>query len=266
MKIQYEETTNDLATRIDIHSKYGGKDIDKWMLDVLDLKPGMRILDVGCGAGKQCFSYHSFLHGKVDITGGDVNRSLLDQARSENITRKTGIDFIDLNFNQKFPFENDQFDLVSCCFAIYYAENVPFTIKEMHRVITKGGRLFTTGPMPDNKKIFYDIIKEATGKPIPPMPGSSRYSSEFFSTIRSIFSKVEVLLFENPLKFESVDPFIAYTRASLSEDRKLWTSLFKDHNEYENVIDKIRKVSEKWLKRDGSLTMTKVVGGFLALK
>ncbi len=266
MKIQYKETTTDLATRINIHSKFGGKDIDRWMLDVLDLKPNIRILDVGCGAGKQCFSYHSFLNGQADITGGDVNKSLLDQARSENITRKTGIKFMDLDFNKKFPFENCQFDLVSCCFAIYYAENVPFTIKEMHRVLVNGGRLFTTGPMPDNKKIFYDIIKEATGKPIPPMPGSSRYKSEFLSTIKSLFTKVDVLIFENPLKFDNVDPFIAYTRASLSEDRKLWTSLFKDHNEYESVIDRIKTVAKKWLARDGNLTMTKVVGGFLAVK
>jgi ubiquinone/menaquinone biosynthesis C-methylase UbiE len=266
MKIHYKETTDDLATRIQIHSKYGGKDIDQWMLDILDLKPNLRILDVGSGAGKQCFSYYAYLHGQAEITGGDVNKSLLDQARSENITRRTGIKFIDLDFNKKFPFENDQFDLVSCCFAIYYAENVPFTIKEMHRVLKAGGRLFTTGPMPDNKKMFYDIIKEATGKPIPPMPGSSRYSSEFLSTIKSLFRKVDVLIFENPLKFDHVDPFIAYTRASLSEDRKLWTSFFKDHSEYETVIERIQKVAEKWLARDGNLTMTKVVGGFLAVK
>ena len=72
----------------------------------------------------------------------------------------------------------------------------------MHRVIKSGGRLFTTGPMPDNKKVFYDIIREATGKPIPPMPGSSRFGSEILNTVKSLFSDVKVELFENPLVFE----------------------------------------------------------------
>ena len=84
MKINYQETTSDLLTRIDIHNKFGGRDIDSWMLDLLALKPGMKILDVGCGAGKQCFSFFKQLNGHAEITGGDVNAGLLAQARQAN--------------------------------------------------------------------------------------------------------------------------------------------------------------------------------------
>ncbi|MDY6845651.1 MAG: hypothetical protein SVP52_00750, partial [Chloroflexota bacterium] len=77
MKIDYKETTSDLITRINIHDTYGGRDIDKWMLEVLPLEQGMAILDVGCGAGKQCFSYLTHLNGKARITGGDVSKELL---------------------------------------------------------------------------------------------------------------------------------------------------------------------------------------------
>lgn len=267
MKINYQETTSDLATRIDIHNKFGGRDIDQWMLDLLQLKPGMRILDAGCGAGKQCFSYHTYLHGQADITGGDVNQELLAQARAEDARRGTGIPFIDLDFNKRFPFEDNQFDLTSCCFAIYYAEDVPFTMGEMHRVLKPGGRMFLTGPLPANKALFYDVIREATNnKPIPPMPGSSRYESQFLPVIKSIFSRVEVHVFENPLTFESVEPFVAYTRASLNEDRKIWSSFFEGKEDFERVMGEIERVARKRLERDGKLVMTKVVGGFLATK
>ena len=175
MKIEYQETTSDLQTRIDIHGKYGGRDIDPWMLDLLDLQKGSKILDVGCGSGKQCFSYYQYLQGEAEIHGGDVNRDLLNQAIESNTKIGSPIHFREVNFNQPFPYESGQFDLVSCCFAIYYAENMPFTISEMHRVLKTGGHLFTTGPLPANKQLFYDVIKEATGKPIPPMPGSSRF-------------------------------------------------------------------------------------------
>jgi ubiquinone/menaquinone biosynthesis C-methylase UbiE len=266
MKIEYRETTNDLQTRIDIHSKYGSRNIDEWMLEILKPQKGTRILDVGCGSGKQCFSFYNYLDGKAEITGGDVNPDLLNQAKEANQKIGSPMTFIDLNFNQEFPLESNTYDQASCCFAIYYAENIPFTINEMHRVLKPGGRLFTTGPMPANKQLFYDIIREATGMKIPPMPGSSRYSTEIYSAIEKLFAKVDTHIFENPLSFEGVEPFVAYTRASLAEDRKLWNSFFQTKEDFERIMQQIEEVAIRWLARDGKLVMTKVVGGFIATK
>ncbi len=267
MKIDYQETTSDLLTRIDIHNKFGARNIDQWMLDTLRMEKGTKILDVGCGAGKQCFSFYTYLGGECDITGGDVNAELLDQARKENPQKANGkVKFMELNFNQKFDLPSNTFDFLSCCFAIYYAEDIPFTISEMHRVLKPGGRLFTTGPMPTNKQVFYDIIKEATGKPIPPMPGSSRYSTGIMDAVKSLFKKVDLVIFENPLTFESTEPFVSYTRASLAEDRKLWTSLFSGKEEFENVMSAINSVAEDRIRKEGTIVMTKVVGGIFATK
>jgi ubiquinone/menaquinone biosynthesis C-methylase UbiE len=266
MKIDYQETTNDLLARIDIHKKYGSRDIDQWMLHLLNPQKGSKILDVGCGAGKQCFLFYKALEGNADITGGDVNAELLDKARQENEKIGNRINFVDLNFNQRFPLDDNKYDLLTSCFAIYYSEDIPFAISEMHRVIKPGGRLFTTGPMPENKRLFYDIIFEATHKPIPPMPGSSRYSSQIYNAIRERFSKVELHIFENPLVFEAVEPFLAYTRASLSEDRRLWKSLFEDTGGFEQVMQQIKTVADRRLAQEGKLVMTKVVGGFIATK
>lgn len=266
MKINYKETTSDLLTRIDIHNKFGGRNIDQWMLEILPLHKGMKILDIGCGAGKQCFSYHTYLNGECDITGGDVSQELLSQARQENQKYGNAVKFIELDFNQRFPFEDNTFDLISCCFAIYYAEDVNFTISEMHRVLKPGGTLFTTGPLPENKKLFYDVIRDATKKTIPPMPGSSRYESQFFPTVQKLFSKAEMKRFDNPLTFDSVEPFVSYTRASLSEDRKLWGSFFQGKDDFEKIMQDIEKVAADYLKRDGKLVMTKVVGGILGTK
>jgi ubiquinone/menaquinone biosynthesis C-methylase UbiE len=264
MKIEYQETSSDLLKRIDIHKQYGARDIDAWMLDVLRPQPGTRILDVGCGAGKQCFVFWDALKGQAEITGGDVSEELLGTARAANARTGNQVKFTELNFNRRVPFEEASYDLVSCCFAIYYAESAAFTFGEMRRVLAPGGRLFTTGPMPTNKQLFYEIIREATGRPIPPMPGSSRYGSEILDEIRRRFSRVDVHVFENPLAFESVDPFLAYTRASLSEDRKLWASLFQGKQEFEQVMAAIAQAAAARLARDGKLVMTKVVGGFVA--
>jgi ubiquinone/menaquinone biosynthesis C-methylase UbiE len=221
---------------------------------------------VGCGAGKQCFLYSDYTQGGAIISGGDFSKELLDQARARNLERSDKCDFIFLDFNKHFNFPDNTFDLVSSAFAIYYATDLGFTFGEAHRVLKRGGRLFVSGPLPENKKMFYDIIKEATRRPIPPMPGSSRFKGDIYKTIEGLFSKTELLAFENPITFPEVGPFIEYTRASLSEDRRLWSSMFNGHDEYEALISQIEKVAQRWFKRDGKLVMTKVVGGILATK
>ena len=267
MEINYQETSKDLLKRIDIHEKYGARNIDQWNLEVLQPKAGQRILDVGCGAGKQCFLYSDYTRGEAEIIGGDFSQELLDKARgvqSKRAGEKLTFQFLD--FNKKFPFDDDTFDLVTSAFAIYYASDLEFTFGEAHRVTKPEGRLFVTGPLPENKRMFYDIIREATRKPIPPMPGSSRFKGEIYGTIERIFKKTELLTFENPLTFPEVAPFIEYVRASLSEDRKLWTSMFRNQDEYEALIKSIEAVARRWFERDGKLVMTKVVGGILATK
>jgi ubiquinone/menaquinone biosynthesis C-methylase UbiE len=266
MKIDYQEPSKDLLMRIDIHEKYGSANIDVWTNELLNPQAGMNILDVGCGAGKLCFLFNDYVKGGAKITGGDFSEELLEKARAKNKQVGAAVDFQFLDFNEKFKFEDNTFDLCTSAFAIYYASDLDFTFGEAHRVLKPGGRLFVSGPLPENKQMFYDIIKEATSKPIPPMPGSSRFKGDIFNTISKIFAKTELHKFENHLTFPEVAPFIDYVRASLGEDRRLWTSMFNGKDEYESLVGKIEEVAKKWLDRDGKLVMTKVVGGILATK
>jgi len=266
MEINYQETSKDLLARIDIHEKYGSANIDVWTNDLLKPQAGMKILDIGCGAGKLSFLFNEYTKGASHITGGDLSNELLDKAREKNKQLGANVDFQFLDFNKPFNFADNTFDLCTSAFAIYYASDLDFTFDEAHRVLRPGGRLFVSGPLPENKQMFYGIIQEATNLTIPPMPGSSRFKGEIFNLIDKIFAKTELHKFENHLTFPEVAPFIEYVRASLSEDRKLWTSLFNGKDEYEALIGKIEAVAKKRCDRDGKLVMTKVVGGILATK
>jgi hypothetical protein len=98
------------------------------------------------------------------------------------------------------------------------------------------------------------------------MPGSSRYGSAILDAVKASFNKVELKIFENPLTFTTAEPFLEYTRASLSEDRKLWADFFSGKEGFEDIMQKITDVAHSWVKRDGKIVMTKVVGGILATK
>ena len=84
MEINYQETSKDLLTRIDIHEKYGSASIDQWTTDLLQPQSGMSILDIGCGAGKLSFLFDDYTKGSAKITGTDFSEELLDKARAKN--------------------------------------------------------------------------------------------------------------------------------------------------------------------------------------
>lgn len=87
MEINYQETSKDLLVRIDIHEKYGSANIDAWTNELLQPRSGMKILDVGCGAGKLSFLFDDYTKGGAKITGGDFSEELLDKARARNKER-----------------------------------------------------------------------------------------------------------------------------------------------------------------------------------
>jgi len=100
MQINYQETSKDLMTRIGVHEKYGARNIDQWTIEVLKPQPGTKILDVGCGAGKQCFLYSDTTQRKAEIIGGDFSNELLEMARTKTqsaATRSSSCSWISTN-------------------------------------------------------------------------------------------------------------------------------------------------------------------------
>jgi SAM-dependent methyltransferase len=109
MEINYQETSNDLLTRIRIHETYGARNIDQWNTEVLQPTGDMKILDVGCGAGKQCFLYSDDTNRQADITGTDFSEELLAKAREKLAERgDKNVRFAFMDFNKRNK-ENQDF-------------------------------------------------------------------------------------------------------------------------------------------------------------
>ncbi|MGI6486052.1 MAG: class I SAM-dependent methyltransferase [Tepidanaerobacteraceae bacterium] len=100
-------------------------------------KKGMHVLDVGCGTGN--FSLKLARMG-LKVTGIDISDNMLKVA--ENKARAEGliIDFINMDAHD-MKFEDNSFDAVISMAVIEFICEPEKTLKEMFRVVKKGGEI-----------------------------------------------------------------------------------------------------------------------------
>ena len=107
--------------------------LDPIMLDLCEIRPAMRALDVGCGEGRFC----RMLREKgVETIGIDPAEPLLQAARQ----RDPNGDYR-LAFAENLPFENETFDLVISYLTLIDIPDFRRAISEMARVLKPDGKL-----------------------------------------------------------------------------------------------------------------------------
>ncbi len=98
-------------------------------------KPGMKILDVGCGTGN--FSIKMARQG-INVTGIDISEKMLEFAHSRASQEKLAIEFRKMD-TQNLTFQDNIFDGVFSMATIEFVSDPNKMIEEMFRVCKKGG-------------------------------------------------------------------------------------------------------------------------------
>ena len=102
------------------------------------LRPGMSVLDVGCGDGKTTEK----LMRTAEVLGCDFSREALLHLRSQRDPERK-VNLVQCNITE-MPFESEKFDVVSCVHALsHMRENDRAKAAgQMVRVLRPGGYLF----------------------------------------------------------------------------------------------------------------------------
>jgi ubiquinone/menaquinone biosynthesis C-methylase UbiE len=162
----------------------------------LGLKPGMRVLDVGCGTGNQ--SIPAARTG-AQVTAVDIAPNLLAQAR-ERASREG----LDIAFQEgdaeALPFRDGEFDVVLSMFAAIFAPRPEMVVSEFLRVCKPGGLIAMGNWTADS---FIAQQSRITAKFFPPpagIPNPMEWGDETVATQR-FGDRAEVKTARRPFVF-----------------------------------------------------------------
>ena len=156
------EMFSGIARKYDFLNHFLSANIDKrWRRNVSDkLKdvlenPQAIVLDVACGTGD--LSLELKTAGKAKVIGTDFCRPMLAIAKDKTEKLNEQIPYIEGD-GMNLSFANETFDGVTIAFGLRNFSNWQDGLKELHRVLKKGGRIaileFSAPVVPGFRQIF----------------------------------------------------------------------------------------------------------------
>lgn len=118
----------------------GGPAMTRRLADMVDLRPGMRVLDLASGAGDTALLLAA--EYEVDVTGIDRSAALIKRAnrRAFDAHPANAARFV-AGDAESLPFASESFDIVICECAFCTFPDKTTAASEMGRVLRTGGRI-----------------------------------------------------------------------------------------------------------------------------
>ncbi len=106
-----------------------------------NVSKGDKVLDIAGGTGDLAIKFRKKVGDSGKVILSDINGSMLEEGRKSLINHGViDVDFIQANA-ESLPFKDNTFDCVSIAFGLRNVTHKNIALKQMHRVLKKGGSL-----------------------------------------------------------------------------------------------------------------------------
>jgi ubiquinone/menaquinone biosynthesis C-methylase UbiE len=112
----------------------------EFIYSLITLKPKMTILDLGCGQGNDLFRISQITDDESLLVGIDSIESSINKAK-ENYGHDSRMTFINHNFFQKIPYDDNSFDLIISNNMLECITDKQHLLREVHRVLKPNGQV-----------------------------------------------------------------------------------------------------------------------------
>ncbi|MEZ4714334.1 MAG: methyltransferase domain-containing protein [Caldilineaceae bacterium] len=110
------------------------------LVEFADLRPGERVVDVGCGTGAAARHAAQIVGESGSVVGIDVNHGMLAVAEALPAVRGATVEWREANATA-LPFDNASVDAVLCAQTLQFLPDKAAALSEMARAVKRNGRV-----------------------------------------------------------------------------------------------------------------------------
>lgn len=250
MKRVFDADTAALRRRADLNAAGARHDLEDWIVSRIGPCRGKRVLDLGCGTGKQLFRLAPLVTGEGQLLGVDIStdavREVNERAKAKVVpfvaARRIGLDeCLDV-------LAGSRFDLIVSTYAIYYAAAKVALLEGLRSLLAEDGVLFVCGPGDGTNREIVELVNRFIADPAGCLgPVRDFLSAEEIAAVAPRYARVEVARLENVIRFESPERLLQWWR---------------HHNSFvASVADEVARAVERRFATLGEFTLTKNVLG-----
>lgn len=136
-----------------------------------------------------------------------------------------------------------KFDLISCFYGLYYADNVALLLDKGAEYLTDNGHILIVGPYGENNKEFFNILEKYFELPELVYRSSCTFMEDEVLPVLTNRLKIEKKYFSNKIKYPNADSVMNYWKSTTFFNEKFEKNVqddleihFRSNNEF--IIEK----------------------------
>jgi ubiquinone/menaquinone biosynthesis C-methylase UbiE len=211
--------TEGLKVRANANQKFGSSDFDGWVKSFVDEFSFTTVLDICCGTGNQLVMYAE-RPGLRNLIGVDVSVEALATAKDRLYGKvdEEKVVLVESDMDGAFRIQavnENSFDLVACCYGLYYSRNAGAIMDNMIGRLDPNGTLMIVGPYgKKNNASIFDVIERHFELPELPRRSSRTFMEQEVLPFLDARMSIETRTFVNTVIFPDVEALINYWRAT----------------------------------------------------
>lgn len=183
------------------------------VIDLVDARPGMRILDLACGPGTLSRPLAALVAPDGEVVGVDLALGMLERARLGRIVNAR-FEVMDI---EELAFADASFDAAVCGHGLQFAPHVDRALGEARRVLRRGGRFAASVPVSGIRQSVTALLDSVVDRWLPPAPhvdesGTRRLVADQAAfeaaALSAGFDSARVEVIEERVRWESAEQLV----------------------------------------------------------